>query len=460
MAVYQSLLDLIGRTPVVEVSGFDLGPCRLFLKLELMNPGGSIKDRVAVGLIEAAETRGDIAPPRLLVEATAGNTGIGLALVALRKGYPLLLVVPDKMSGEKVSQLRAMGVEILVTRSDVSRGHPEYYQDLAERLARERGGYYINQFGNPDNPRVHEQSTGPEIWEQMEGNLDAVVLGAGTTGTLTGVGRYLKGKNPKIEIVLADPAGSVVAGYLKTGQLAKKGSWLVEGIGEDYIPPIGDLGLVDRVFTIPDAESFAMVRELLRTTGILAGTSTGTLMSAALRYAREQTVPKRILTLACDTGTRYLSKVFNTGWLYEHGLIPQRRQGDLRDFVSRRQSDGQIVAVTPEDSLEVAYRRMRQGEFSQLPVVSDGRWVGLLTETDVMSALAKDCRLFSSPVRSVSRRELVSLDSKASLNELILRLESEPTVGILKDGQFYGLVTRSDVIIQFRRMAEAMERHP
>ncbi len=445
----------------MEVSGFDLGPCRLFLKLELMNPGGSIKDRVAVGLIEAAETRGDISPPRLLVEATAGNTGIGLALVALRKGYPLLLVVPDKMSGEKVSQLRAMGVEILVTRSDVSRGHPEYYQDLAERLARERGGYYINQFGNPDNPRIHEQSTGPEIWEQMEGNLDAVVLGAGTTGTLTGVGRYLKRKNPKIEIVLADPAGSVVAGYLKTGQLAKKGSWLVEGIGEDYIPPIGDLSLVDRAFTIPDAESFAMVRDLLRTTGILAGTSTGALMSAAVRYAREQTVPKRILTLACDTGTRYLSKVFNAGWLYEHGLTPQRRQGDLRDFVSRRQSDGQVVTVAPEDSLEVAYRRMRQGEFSQLPVMSsDGRLVGLLTETDVMSALAKDCRLFSSPVKSVPKRGLVTLDSSASLNELVMKLEAEPSVGILRDGQFYGLVTRSDVIIQFRRMAEAMARHP
>ncbi len=444
----------------MEVHGFDLGPCRLFLKLELMNPGGSIKDRVAVGLIESAETRGDISPPRLLVEATAGNTGIGLALVALRKGYPLLLVVPDKMSSEKIAQLRAMGVEIRITRSDVSRGHPEYYQDLAERMAREQGGYYINQFGSPDNPRVHEQTTGPEIWEQMAGDLDAVVLGAGTTGTVTGVGRYLKRQNPAIEIILADPVGSVVAGYLETGRVAKKGSWLVEGIGEDYIPPIGDLSLVDRAFTIPDAESFAMVRELLRTTGVLAGTSTGTLMSAALRYAHEQTAPKRILTLACDTGTRYLSKVFNAGWLYEQGLVPQRRLGDLRDFVSRRQADGEVVTVAPEDSLEVAYRRMRQGEFSQLPVMSGGRLVGLLTETDVMSALAKDCRLFSSTVKSVSKHDLVTLDSRSPLNDLVMKLETEPTVAILQGGQFYGLVTHSDVIIQFRRMAKAVESSP
>lgn len=454
MKVYQSLLELIGRTPVLEVDGFELGGSRLFLKLELMNPGGSIKDRIGVGLIAAAEGRGEIRPPRLLVEATAGNTGIALALAALRKGYALLLVVPDKMSGEKIAQLRAMGAEIQVTRSDVSRGHPEHYQDLAERLACERGGYYINQFANPDNPRVHERETGPEIWEQMGGELDAVVVGAGTTGTLTGVGRFLKQQNPKIEVILADPVGSVLAGYLRTGELAEKGRWLVEGIGEDHIPPISDLTLVDRAYTIPDRESFATIRQLLRVTGLLAGTSTGTLIAAALRYARDVSSPKRILTFACDTGTRYLSKAFNPDWLYEQGLTPRRELGDLRDCVSRHYAQGEVASVSPEDTLEIAWRRMRQGEYSQLPVLEGGQLVGLLTEVDVMIALADPKRGARSPARDALHHAAPALDSRASLENLVRLLETEPAVAIRHEEVFYGLATRTDVITHFRRAAE------
>ncbi|MHB1543089.1 MAG: pyridoxal-phosphate dependent enzyme [Gammaproteobacteria bacterium] len=454
MKVYQSLLELIGQTPILEVEGFDLGGSRLFLKLELMNPGGSIKDRIGVGLIAAAEARGEIRPPGLLVEATAGNTGIALALAALRKGYVLLLIVPDKMSGEKIAQLRAMGAEIRVTRSDVSRGHPEHYQDLAERIARERGGYYINQFANPDNPRVHEQKTGPEIWEQMDGELDAIVLGAGTTGTLTGVGRYLKRQKPKIEVILADPVGSVLAGYLKTGQLAEKGRWLVEGIGEDHIPPISDLTLVDRAYTIPDHESFAAIRQLLKNTGLLAGTSTGTLLAAALRYARDASTPKRILTLACDTGTRYLSKAFNPDWLYEQGLTPRRNFGDLRDCVSHHYAHGEVASVSPADSLEIAYRRMRQGEYSQLPVLDGGRLVGLLTEVDIMMALNDPARGSQSPARDSLNRVAPELDSQASMGTLIGLLATESAVAIRHEQAFYGLATRTDVITHFRRAGE------
>ncbi|EQD75570.1 cystathionine beta-synthase [mine drainage metagenome] len=454
MKVYQSLLDLIGHTPILEVHGFDLGGSHLFLKLEHMNPGGSIKDRIGVGLIAAAEARGAIRPPGLLVEATAGNTGIALALAALRKGYSLLLIVPDKMSSEKIAQLRAMGAEIRITRSDVPRGHPEHYQDLAERIAHERGGYYVNQFANPDNPRVHERETGPEIWEQMGGELDVIVLGAGTTGTLTGVGRYLKRQNPKIEVVLADPLGSVLAGYLKTGQLTEKGRWLVEGIGEDHIPPICDLRLVDRAYTIPDHESFAAIRQLLKNTGLLAGTSTGTLLAAALRYAREASAPKRILTLACDTGTRYLSKAFNPDWLYEQGLTPRRNYGDLRDCVSHHYAQGEVASAAPTDSLEIAYRRMRQGEYSQLPVLDGGRLVGLLTEVDLMMALADPARGALCPVRDSLGRAAPELDSQAPLESLIRLLTAEPAVAIRHAQAFYGLATRTDVITHFRRAAE------
>src|SRR5437763_2361782 len=234
-----SVLDLIGNTPMIETRRLDAGPCQLFLKLENQNPGGSIKDRIALSMIEAAEREKKIQAGSLLVEATAGNTGLGLALVAAQKGYRLLIVVPDKMSQEKIFHLKAMGAEVLLTRSDVTKGHPEYYQDLAARRARETGAYYIDQFGNPANPRAHEQTTGPEIWEQMEHAVGAVVAGVGTGGTITGLARFFERAAPQADIVLADPEGSVLADYVRTGTLSRDvGSWLVEGIGEDFIPPV------------------------------------------------------------------------------------------------------------------------------------------------------------------------------------------------------------------------------
>src|SRR6267378_1425569 len=285
-----TILELIGNTPLVEVKRLGAEPCRLFLKLENQNPGGSIKDRIALSMIAAAESDGRIKPGDLLVEATAGNTGLGLALVAAQKGYRLLIVVPDKMSQEKIFHLKAMGAEVVLTRSDVTKGHPEYYQDLAARLAGETpGAFYINQFANPANPRAHEETTGPEIWEQMEHAVDAVIAGVGTGGTITGLARFFERAAPQTDIVLADPEGSVLANYVKTGTLSRDvGAWLVEGIGEDFIPPVCDLSRVKKAYSIPDAEAFEACRTLLRKEGLLAGTSSGTLIAAALRYCREQ----------------------------------------------------------------------------------------------------------------------------------------------------------------------------
>ena len=297
-----SVLDLIGQTPLVEVTRIDCGPCRLFLKLESTNPSGSLKDRPARTMIEAAEADGRLKPGGTIVEATAGNTGLGLALVGGRKGYRTLLVVPDKMVREKVLHAKAMGAEVIITRSDVGKGHPDYYQDVAAAITqRTPGAYFVDQFGNPANPRSHEMTTGPEIFRQMDGDVDAIVMGVGSGGTLTGIGRYMKKASPKTAMILADPEGSILAPLVNTGIMPQVGSWAVEGIGEDFVPPNCDLSLVSAAYAIPDQESFDASRHLLRAEGILAGSSSGTLLAAALRYCRAQTSPKRVVTLVCDS---------------------------------------------------------------------------------------------------------------------------------------------------------------
>jgi cystathionine beta-synthase len=313
------ILSLIGHTPVVELRGFDTGRCQLFVKLETQNPGGSIKDRIALSMIEAAERKGILASGDTIVEATSGNTGLGLALVAAVKGYRLILVIPDKMSKEKVSHLRAFGADVRLTRSDVGPGHSEYYEQVAARIARDTGNYFINQFDNEANALAHENMTGPEIWEQLDHEVNAIVCGVGSGGTLTGLSRYFARVNPELEMVLADPEGSALASYVKTRKLGACSAYAVEGIGCSHVPALTDLSRVARAFTISDAESFRTSRALLRTAGIFAGASSGTLVAAALKYCREQVVPKRVLTFICDSGNKYLSKFFNETWLTEHG---------------------------------------------------------------------------------------------------------------------------------------------
>src|SRR5690606_3354882 len=298
--VFGNVLDAIGNTPMHEVKKLDAGPCRLFLKLESQNPGGSIKDRIGKSMIEAAEASGALRPGSTIIEATAGNTGLALALVGAQKGYRTVLVVPDKMAQEKIFHLRAMGAEVIITRSDVGKGHPEYYQDMALSLAEKHGYCFINQFGNPANPLAHETTTGPEILAQCEAfgvTPDVVVCGVGSGGTITGLSRFFERTVPAAEMVLADPEGSVLADYVRTGRMPDAvGSWLVEGIGEDFLPPVCDLSRVRHAYTVSDGEAFHIARELLAAEGILAGSSSGTLLAAALRHARAQTEPKTIVT--------------------------------------------------------------------------------------------------------------------------------------------------------------------
>ena len=439
---------------MVEVRRLQVGPCRLFLKLENQNPGGSIKDRVALAMVEAAEREGRIAPGGLLVEATAGNTGLGLALVAAQKGYRLLIVVPDKMSQEKIFHLKAMGAEVILTRSDVTKGHPEYYQDLAARLAREQQAFYVNQFANPANPRAHEESTGPEVWEQMEHEVHAVVAGVGTGGTLTGLSRYFARVSPHTEMVLADPAGSVLFDYVHTGVLGTAGSWLVEGIGEDFIPPVCDLSRVSKAYRISDGEAFLTCRELLRKEGIMGGTSTGTLVAAALRYCREQQEPKRVVSFVPDSGNKYLSKVYNDYWMIDQGFIQRERYGDLRDLIARRHKEHAVATVNADETVQAALQRMKLYDVSQLPVLKDDRIVGIVDEEDILLEVYENPAHFTEPVTEAMESHLVTVPPSASADEL-MEIFNRGLVAIVVDGEeFLGLITRIDFLNWLRRRAQ------
>ena len=447
-----NVLEMIGDTPMLEARRLDAGPCRLFLKLENQNPGGSIKDRIGLSMVEAAEAQGLIAPGGTIVEATAGNTGLGLALAAAQKGYRMLVVVPDKMSQEKVFHLRALGAEVRMTRSDVGKGHPDYYQDVAERLAKELpNAFWANQFANPANPLAHETTTGPEIWEQMEGRLDAVVCGVGSGGTITGLARYFKSVDPNIEIVLADPKGSILAPLVNEGRAAEVGSWLVEGIGEDFVPPNCELGLVTRAYEVTDAESFATARELLAKEGVLAGSSTGTLLAAALKYCREQTAPKRVVTLVCDSGNKYLSKMYNDFWMADQGFLERPRHGDLRDLISRRAIDRQVVSAAPADTLVNAYGRMRLYDISQLPVLDGPRIVGIIDESDVLLAVYNHPERFTAPVSEFMTSRLEIVPPSAGLEELMPIFRADRVAIVVGEGGFLGLITKVDVINHLRQ---------
>ena len=447
-----AVLGLIGNTPLVEVTRLDTGLCQLFLKLESQNPAGSIKDRVGLSMIETAERDGRLKPGGTIVEATAGNTGLGLALVALAKGYRIILVVPDKMSTEKILHLKALGADVRITRSDVGIGHPDYYQDYAARIAAEiPGSFFADQFNNPANPAAHEQSTGPEIWAQTAHAVDAIVCGVGSSGTLTGLTRFFRKANPAVEFVLADPLGSVLTDYVRHGTIGEAGSWAVEGIGEDFIPPIADLTGVKHAYLISDEESFSTARQLLLAEGILGGSSTGTLLAAALRYCREQTEPKRVVSFVCDTGTRYLSKVYNDNWMIDQGLLHRPQFGDLRDIIARRFEEGSVISVIPDDTLQTAFQRMRYAEVSQLPVIENDRIIGLIDESDILLRVQTDQSNFKAAVSSAMIGDLETLRPDAALNELKDVLERGLVAIIADSNQFYGLITRFDLLNHLRK---------
>ena len=452
MDIKDSLLDLIGNTPILKLKSLDTGPCNLFVKLESGNPGGSIKDRIGLSIIEEAEASGDLQPGGTIIEATAGNTGLGLALIAALKGYKIILVIPDKMSREKILHLEGLGAEIILTRSDVPEGHPEYYQDLARKIASETPGSFLaDQFSNPANPLAHRTTTAPEIWEQMKGDVDAVVAGVGSGGTLTGLAQFFKSKNPDISMVAADPEGSVVADAILTGKYKYEGgSWLVEGVGEDFIPNNFDLSLMDDAEIVTDKEAFEVLQVLLKEEGILGGSSSGTLVAAAAKWCRKQTEPKNVVTFICDTGNKYLSKAFNKSWLHDNNLLESEKFGDLRDLISRRADQGEMITVAPSDSLLVAYNRMRASDISQLPVIKEGDLLGIIDEEDVLISVSKNQGTFSDEVERHMIQQLDVLQYNSSEEELIGILSEGKVAIIYSEDTFIGFITKVDLINYYR----------
>jgi len=333
----------------------------------------------------------------------------------------------------------------------VPHGHPEYYTDMAERLAQQiPGGFYVNQFANDANSLAHFQTTGPEIWEQMDHKVDAFVAGIGSGGTITGIGQYLKSVGSEAKIILADPVGSTLAGIVNDGVPGPEGSYTVEGIGQNFVPDTANMDLIDTAYSIPDAEAIATVRELLLKEGILAGSSSGTLIASALRWCREQTEPKRVVTFVCDTGAKYLSKVYNDAWLADQGLGDQPLHGDLSDLISRKYEKGDVVVAGPDDTLDTAFKRMRGADVSQLPIIQDGRLVGILDESDIVHVMNTDeitrQERFKKPVGTVMTRDLDTVQVGESLDALIPLFDRD-RVAIVLDGEtFVGLITRTDLI--------------
>lgn len=444
-------LHLIGNTPLVQLTAFDTGRCELFLKLESQNPGGSIKDRMAVAMIEQEERAGKIHPGDQIVEATAGNTGIGLALVAAIKGYRLILVIPDKMSPEKIAHAKALGADIRLTRSDVKAGHPMHYMTYAARIATEESAFNINQFANPANPLAHEITTGPEIWDQMEHRVDAIVCGIGSGGTFTGLSRFFARVQPDAEMVLADPEGSALAGLAMAGQPSPQGPYAVEGIGGAFVPPVADVSRTKAAYSIPDKESFQTARELLRRTGIFGGPSSGCLLAAALRYCKEQTTPKRVVTFVCDSGSKYLSKMYNDYWMLDQGFMERPADGTLGELISRRYNEGAVITVSPEDTLLTAFQRMRMADVSQVPVVENRRCVGVLDESDLLVAVHGDANRFRSPVREAMTSKLETVSANSSLASVYDVLGRGLVALVTEGDNFLGLITRSDLLAHLRR---------
>ena len=446
--INNSLLEMIGNTPLLELKNIDVGVCRLFVKMESQNPGGSIKDRVALSIIEQAEKDGLLKPGGTIVEATAGNTGIGLALVGVLKGYKVILVIPDKMSREKILHLKAIGTEIIFTRSDVSKEDPEYYHNIAEKIVNETpGAFYANQFGNPANAKAHEETTGPEIWEQMNHDVDAFVAGVGSGGTLSGVGKFFKNVSPSTQIVAADPEGSIIFDAVKKGTFSYEGgSWFVEGIGEDFIPDVLDLSYIDDAVTIPDSKAFDTLDLLLKKEGILAGSSAGTLVAGAIEWCKAQKEPKRVVSLICDTGNKYLSKAFDDAWLSNNGLSVRNLRNDLSDIVVMRADKQQIVSVKENDTVLIAYNRMRNSDFSQLPVLDNDKLIGTINENDILNYCGENKDGFSHSIDRAMSDNLHKIDCKSSIDDLSSLLNKDSFAMIMEGETFIGIVTKVDLL--------------
>ncbi len=449
-SIYNSVLDLIGNTPIVKLQkiGASTGH-HFYAKLEYLNPGGSVKDRIAVSIIEEAEKRGDLKPGGTIIEATSGNTGLGLAMVAVMRGYKAIFVMPDKISEEKRAILRAYGAKVVITPTAVEPEDPRSYLSVAKKLVEiTANSFYANQYHNPDNPQKHYQMTGPEIWAQMGSQLDAFVAGAGTGGTISGVGAFLKEKNPQAKIVLADPVGSILFDLFHHKEVrTPPASYKVEGVGEDMLPDNVHFKVMDDAIQVEDKAAFAMTRELVQKEGLCVGPSSGMALVAALEYAKKLKKPSHILVLFPDSGRSYLSKAFNDAWLRDNGFLPSplkaKNIGDL--LSSRAREAHQLITVDVGESVRDVVTKMKEAGVSQVPVLSNGQVIGILDESDLLEPLVRGTLKPTEPVIHLVKGSVVFLnitDDLSTLNDHLLK----GFVALIKEGQKHHIITKIDLL--------------
>lgn len=449
MQFHENILGLIGNTPLVKLNRLTKGIKATVLgKMENLNPGFSVKDRIGISMINAAEREGILKPGGTIVEATSGNTGIGLALAAAVKGYKCIFVMTDKASVEKSRYLKSLGADVVITPVSAKPGTPDHYVSTAKRIASETpNSFYPDQYSHPANPDAHYRTTGPEIWEQTEGKITHFIAGIGTGGTISGTGRYLKEKNPTIRVIGADPYGSVFKTYKETGKLVEATPYLVEGIGQEVIPPNVHIKYIDDVINVTDRESFDLARKMGRTEGIFCGGSTGTNLAAALRVARDADADSIIVFIVCDTGEHYLTKFHSDEWMKEKRLLePQKITAGLITGTKKAQAPKTLVWATPDEKIADVLAKMDEQGLTQLPVLEDGRPVGSVRESRVLAKVVRNRDLLESKVADVMEASFPTVDVDASSSEITRRLQNSPAILVEEYGRIVGIITRHDVL--------------
>src|SRR6266700_6302927 len=425
---HNNILEVIGKTPMVRLNRLARGVrATMLAKLEYLNPGGSVKDRIGMMMLEAAEKEGKLKPGGTIIEGTSGNTGMGLALAAAIKGYQCIFTMPDKMSQEKIDALRALGAEVIVTPSQVDHHDPRSYHSVALRLSREiPNSIFPNQYENPANTEAHYKTTGPEIREQTEGRITHVVIGVGTGGTITGVARFLKEKNPKIQVIGADPAGSIFAEMFKTGRKPQVQPYKIEGIGQDELPSNVDFSVIDEIYAVSDKDAFWLTRQLARYEGIFAGGSAGAALCAAIKAAEKLAENDLVVIIIPDSGTRYLSKIYNDNWMRENQFLESRIKVSagqiLKDKVRRA---GTLVSIPLAVTVEQAAALMREHDISQVPVIEGGEVVGSISETRILEILVSDPAAKLKPVAEYMEKPFPVISSEASLEEVAHNMDHQ-----------------------------------
>ncbi len=448
---YDSILEVIGWTPLIRLSRVaNAIRTPVYGKAEFLNPGGSLKDRIGPAIVEAAERAGHLRPGGTIVEGTSGNTGVGLCLAAVSKGYRCIFTIPDKMSQEKVRLLKAFGAEVIVTPTAVPPDHPDSYVETAKRIARETPNAILaDQFYNQANPEAHYRTTGPEIWEQTEGRITHYVSAAGTGGNITGVGRFLKERNPAVRVIGSDPVGSILRGYATTGLKGEGAPYKVEGIGQDKIPGTLDMSIVDEWRSVDDRSAFSMARRLTREEGLFVGGSAGLIAHVALQIAREIDDPDAcVVFILCDTGERYLSKLYSDEWMRENRMIEPARV-TVADMIHAKSDTApeELVAVAPGTTVRQALSFITQHNISQLPVIADGDCIGHISEATLMSQVLDSPTLLDGSVGALMDTPLPVVDSHVDLAGVTnLLTRQNPAVLVRRDGVLAGIITRYDVL--------------